>query len=94
MPVAEDRRRAFGTRGRGDLADGERPLAPGHHVRGPTRAADGVRDPGGGLGDSALVIWVGADGRDGDQLGELLDELLQRRHVHARESIHATRASG
>ena len=40
----------------------------------PAGAADAVGDPGGRIGDVALVGRVGADGRDRDELGELGDE--------------------
>ncbi len=82
--VAEDRRSSLGALRRGELADDERPRAPGYELGRPTAVSDARGDPLRGSGDVCGVRRIGAHGGDGDQLGERVAELVgRRRHGRA-----------
>ena len=82
--VTEHRGRGLGTLGGSDLADDERSAAvPGDDVDGASCVANPVRHPAGRGDDIARMSRIGADRRDGDQLGELVSKLLVGR-AHGR----------
>ena len=75
--VAEDRRRRLRALGRRHLADDERPPSiPGNYVCRSAGAANAIGDPRSRPLDVAGVGRIGADRRDGDQLGELCAKFL------------------
>ena len=87
--VAEHRRRRLGTlRGR-HLADDERSRAPRNELGRSPGGADLLRDPFSSRHDVRRVRRVGAHGRNGDELGELLAERVGRRR-HGREFSQAS----
>ncbi len=78
--VADDRGRSLGARARTDLADDERSASVRRDGVGlSSRLANPSRNPLGCLDDVVRVCGIGAHGRDGDQLGELVAKLLVRR---------------
>ena len=87
--VAEHRRCRLGTlRGR-HLADDERSRAPRNELGRSPGGADLLRNPFSSRHDVRRVRRVGAHGRNGDELGELLAERVGRRR-HGRESSQAS----
>ncbi len=78
--VADDRGRGLRARARANLADDERPASVrGDGVGLSSRLANPSRNPLGCVDDVVSVVRVGAHRGDGDQLGELVAELLVRR---------------
>ena len=83
MRVGEHRRRAVPGRG-GDVADDERAPVPLLDLGRAAGRRDPRRDPVRGGADVTASLGVGADGRDRDQLGEIVDERVVRRD-HGRD---------
>ena len=70
---------------RAQLADSKRLPAPVDHLALASGPAHEVAEPVGCPANVVRVRRVGADGRDRDQLGELVAELLVRRRHEAKE---------
>ena len=92
MRVGEHRRRAVPGRG-GDVADDERAPVPLLDLGRAAGRRDPRRDPVRGRADVAAALGVGADGRDRDQLGEVVDERVVRRD-HGRDRSGTPSTSG
>ena len=84
MPVAEHRRRGLAVLARADLTDRERVALPVEDLALATAAANLLRHPGGRRQDVAPMQRVGADGRNPEELRELVQPgLLDGRHEGA-----------
>ena len=76
VAVTENRGRLARVGGGRHLADHERPGAPRDHLGVAAGSTDTCGHPVGRCGNVILMIGVGADGGDCDELGELGDELV------------------